>query len=201
MNFLKPIFKKGDTQYTNNFRGLAISSALAKLHSLIMLKRLTTYIKENKLISPNQGFMEGCRTSDHIFLLQTIIEKVVKKNRKKLFCAFVDFKKAYDTVDRMTLLQQLEKIGIKGIFYKNIAAMNEKVEYSIKLQKGYLDLISSKLGLKQGCPLSPLLFNIYIDDVKNIFDQNCEPIDFQGKQINHFLYADDLVLLSTTKTR
>ena len=138
------------------------------------------------------------RTSDHIFLLETIIEKVVRKNRKRLFCAFVDFKKAYDTVDRKILLQQLQSIGINGVFYKNIAAMYMKTEYSIKLQKGYLDPINSNLGLKQGCPLSPILFNVYIDDLKNIFDDSCEPIDLQGNQINHFLYADDLVLLSTS---
>ena len=121
LNFLKPIYKKGNTDNTHNFRGLAIASALAKLYSLIMLKRLTKYIKVNKYISPNQiGFMEGFRTSDHIFLLQTIIEKVVKKNRKRLFCAFVDFKKAYDTVDRKILLQQLQSIGINGVFYKNM---------------------------------------------------------------------------------
>ena len=76
--------------------------------------------------------------------------------------------------------------------------MYMKTEYSIKLQKGYLDPINSNLGLKQGCPLSPVLFNVYIDDLKNIFDDRCEPIDLQGNQINHFLYADDLVLLSTS---
>ena len=200
LNFLKPIYKKGDTQDPNNFRGLAIASALAKLYGLILLKRLNNYIHINKHISPNQiGFMEGCRTSDHIFLLQTIIEKVVKKNRKRLFCAFVDFKKAYDTVDRTILLRQLQNIGINGVLYKNIAAMYMKTEYSIKLEKGSLDPIKSNLGLKQGCPLSPILFNIYIDEVKNIFDDSCEPIDLQGKQINHFLYADDLVLLSSSR--
>ena len=65
LNYLKPIYKKGDTQDTNNFRGLAIASALAKLYSLIMLKRLTNYIQANKYISPNQiGFMEGFRCSN-----------------------------------------------------------------------------------------------------------------------------------------
>ena len=80
-NFLKPIYMKGDSTNTDNFRGLAIGAALAKLYSLILLNRLTEYIKKNNLISVNQiGFMT-C-TSDHIFLLQTIIEKVVKKIRK-----------------------------------------------------------------------------------------------------------------------
>ena len=73
-----------------------------------------------------------------------------------------------------------------------------KTQYSIKFQKGFLDPINSNLGLKQGCPLSPILFNIYIDDMKHIFDDSCEPVDLHEKQINHFLYADDLVLLSSS---
>ena len=77
--------------------------------------------------------------------------------------------------------------------------MYTKTEYSIKLQKGVLEPITSNLGLKQGCPLSPILFNIYLDDVKNIFDDSCDPIYIQENNINHFLYADDMVLLSSSK--
>ena len=66
-NFLKPIFKKGDFLDPDNYRGLAIGAAMTKLYSLILLGRLTEYIKKNDLISANQiGFMT-C-TSDHIFL-------------------------------------------------------------------------------------------------------------------------------------
>ena len=123
MNFLKPIYKKDDKNDPNNYRGLAIGSSFAKLYSMILLKRLNKYILANNYISPNQiGFKEGSRTSDHIFLLQTIIEKVVKKNRKRLYCVFVDFKKAYDLVDRKLLFQKLQTLGINGIFLKNIVA-------------------------------------------------------------------------------
>ena len=83
-NYLKPIHKKGDTDDPDNYRGVALGSTFAKLYSLILLKRLTGFIETYKLISPNQiGFMEGSRASDHVFLLQTLIEKVVKKHRGK----------------------------------------------------------------------------------------------------------------------
>ena len=140
--------------------------------------------------------MKGSRTSDHIFLLQTIVEKVVKKNKGKLYAAFIDFKKAYDTVDRNKLFGRLNDLGINGFFFHNITAMYAKTRYSIKLKNGFLDPIESNLGLKQGCPLSPMLFNLYIDDVENIFDDQCEPVYLQNEKIHHFLYADDLVLVS-----
>ena len=199
-NFLKPIYKKGSTGDPDNFRGLAIGSAFAKLFSFILLNRLTKFIDLKKLISPKQiGFMKGTRTSDHIFLLQTVIEKIVKKGKKKLFAVFIDFKKAYDTVDRNILIKRLKQIGINGIFLRNILAMYTKTNYCIKLKNGYTRPINSNLGLKQGCPLSPMLFNLYIDDMDNIFDDTCDPIDFQNEKLNHFLYADDLVILSLSQ--
>ena len=115
-----------------------------------------------------------------------------------MYTAFIDFKKAYDTVDRDRLFERLKLLGINGFFLRNITAMYENTRYSIKLMNGCLEPIDSNLGLKQGCPLSPMLFNLYIDDIGNIFDDKCEPIEFQNEQIHHFLYADDLVLLSHT---
>ena len=196
-NFLKPIFKKGEKDDPDNYRGLAIGSAFAKLFSQILLRRLTSFISEKGLLSPNQGgFQKNMSTADLIFLLQTIIEKVVKKGRRKLFAAFIDFKKAYDTVDRDLLLKRLNNLGVNGLFLQNISAMYETTKYAIKLSNGYLTPIDSNLGLKQGCPLSPMLFNLYIDDIAEIFDDSCNPIEIQGTKINHFLYADDLVILS-----
>ena len=200
VNFLKPIYKKGNTNDPGNYRGLAIGSAFGKLFSIILLNRLMKYINHNNLISPNQiGFMKGSGTADHIFLLQTIIEKVVKRGKKRLYAAFIDFKKAYDTVNRDLLLERLKSLGINGIFMHNIAAMYTKTEYSVKLKTGRSTNIQSNLGLKQGCPLSPMLFNLYIDDIEKVFDDSCCPIEFQNKNINHFLYADDLVLISESR--
>ena len=199
-NFLRPIYKKGSSKDPDNYRGLAIGSAFAKLYSFILLNRLTEFIDIKKLISPNQiGFMKHMGTQDHVFLLQTIVEKVVKKNKKKLYVVFIDFKKAYDTVNRNRLFDKLRKLGINGTYMKNIEAMYKRTEYCIKLKAGHTPPVLSNLGLKQGCPLSPMLFNLYIDDIKDIFDDRCEPITVQNTKISHFLYADDLVILSKSK--
>ena len=143
--------------------------------------------------------MKNSSTSDHIFLLQTIIEKVVKKDKKKLYTAFIDFKKAYDTVNREVLTKRLRTLGINGIFLQNIVAMYKITAYRVKLNSGFSRHINSNLGLKQGCPLSPMLFNLYIDDIGEVFDETCHPIELQNDPLNHFLYADDLVIISESK--
>ena len=145
--------------------------------------------------------MKRCRTSDHNFLLRTLIEKS-KKEHKKLFVAFIDFKKAYDTIDRSLLFNRLKQVGISGIFYRNIVEMYKNTKYSIKLKNGLVDPIDSNLGLRQGCPLSPMLFNLFIEDMGNIFTDpsGTDPVNLQGKPVNHFLYADDLVLVSESSS-
>ena len=69
-NYLRPIYKKDESGNPDNYRGIALGSAFAKLFSTILLNRLLKYIETHNLISPNQiGFMKGSRTTDHILLL------------------------------------------------------------------------------------------------------------------------------------
>ena len=67
------------------------------------------------------------------------------------------------------------------------------------MTRGHLQPITSKIGLKQGGVLSSLLFNLYIDDIKNIFDDTCDPIKILNSAISHLMYADDLILISTSE--
>ena len=113
--------------------------------------------------------------------------------------AFIDFRKAYDKVNRNLLLLKLQKRGIKGQFYKNIKAIYSNISYLIKVKGGYLNPIPSTCGLKQGGVLSPSLFNIFIDDIKDIFDDSCDPVNLFDVPLTHLLYADDLILMARSK--
>ena len=200
-NFLKSILKKGDTGDPNNYRGIAVGSIVGKLFNLIMLGRLEKRIQESNPISCNQiGFTKGHRTADHIFVMKTIVDKIVRVERKRLFVAFIDFRKAYDRINRDLLFLKLQKSGIRGTFYRNIKAMYNSILYRVKVKGGTLDPITSRLGLKQGGVLSPLLFNIFIDDMKGIFNESCDPVKLLERPLSHLLYADDLVLMSTSET-
>ena len=193
------LFKKGEIEDPDNYRGIAIGSALGKIFSLILLDRLESVIQISHPISPNQiGFKKGHRTSDHIYVSKTIVDKIVKNEKGKLFVAFIDFRKAYDRINRTLLFLKPQRLGIQGLFYNNIKALYKSVYYQIKVKGGYLEPIASKFGLKQGGVLSPLLFNLYVDDMKFIFDDKCDPVTLLMKPLSHLLYADDLLLLSTS---
>ena len=197
-NFLVSIPKKGDLWDLDNYRGIAIGSALAKLYCLILLNRLEERAAVRP-ISPNQiGFEKGHRTGDHVFVLTTVVNKFLKVEKKRLFVAFIDFRKAYDKINRNLLLLKLQKRGIKGKFYQNLKAIYSDISYVIKVKGGYLDPIPSTCGLKQGGVLSPSLFNIFIDDIKDLFDASCDPVDMFDVPLSHLLYADDLILMSTS---
>ena len=75
-----------------------------------------------------------------------------------------------------------------------------KSKLSIRLPSGTTHFFPSSTGLKQGCNLSPILFNLFINDIGDIFDQDqCQPHSILKLSLNHLLYADDLVLIPETK--
>ena len=70
------------------------------------------------------------------------------------------------------------------------------IKCCVKIGNGHIDPVESFLGLKQGCILSPILFNLFIDDIKEIFNRRYNPVLLFDTFMNHLLYADDLIMMS-----
>jgi hypothetical protein len=197
LNLLTPIHKKGDIHNPANYRGISVGSHLGKLFSAILNSRLWKFVEDHNLLPRAQiGFRKKFRTTDHVLALKTLIEKYASGAKKYLFGCFIDFKTAFDTISRRALIYKLLKAGVGGNFLNFIQDMYSNVSYSIKLNGVYSPSFNSNVGVKQGCVLSPLLFNLYIRDLPNIFDASCDPVNLLHSDLSCLMFADDLVILS-----
>ena len=97
------------------------------------------------------------------------------------------------------LFKKLEYMGIRGKILRILENMYSEVNYSIKLPYGLTDSVPSSIGLKQGCVLSPLLFNLYVNDLPFCFSRNHDPVAIDKYVTNGLMYAGDLVLMSASK--
>ena len=195
-----PIHKSGELNDPNNFRGITLNSCMSKLFTCVLNERLSLLCEDKGLIDYNQiGFRKGFRTSDHVFTLKTLIDKTLA-SKKKLYACFVDFKKAYDTVWRNGLFLKLLRVGISTGFVQLIKDIYSKLLSCVQVEGGVSNYFESLVGLKQGCNLSPLLFNLFVNDIIYYMDRANKDAPYLGnQQVSCLLYADDLVLLSDTK--
>ena len=133
-----------------------------------------------------------------MFILRNLFEKY-RDERKQLYISFIDFRKAFDSVWHTGLFIKLLKRGISGPYYKVLKSMYMKSSASVKVDGGLSQPFMVKRGVRQGDILSPLLFNIYINDIIEEFQQEeCDPPIIMNDKVGCLLYADDLMVLSTT---
>ena len=184
----------------SNYRGISISSCLGKLFTSVINNRITEFVYTNHLIKFNQiGFRKGYRTADHVFVMKTLIDNYLNKG-KKLYLCFVDFAKAYDSVWRKGLFYKLIGYGFSVKILKLLKSMYSNITTGVRLSNGITDLFQSKIGVRQGCNLSPMLFNLFINDIVASVGNGQNTLYLPGKlnniSINCLLYADDLVFIS-----
>ena len=187
-------------EYHNNYRGISLLSCLGKLFSAILNQRLMRYALDKNILKTEQlGFLPGNRTSDAHIILNTLI--YCHKNKNRIFSCFIDFKKAFDTIPRDILFEKLLDHGITGKFFNILKTFYTNDNCCVKVGDNITNVFEANQGVKQGCILSPLLFNIFLSDIVSLFnDQECDPLKIQNtKTIGSLVWADDLVILSETE--
>ena len=196
---LTPILKSGPKMDPSNYRGISILSCLGKLYTAILNKRLMKYAIEQGILKPEAlGFVAGNRTSDAHLIIHTLIQRYCHQENRKIFSCFVDFSKAFDTIPRDLRFEKLLGYGITGKFLNNIKSMYTNDNCCVKVGNKLTESFLANQGVKQGCILSPLLFNIFIADIVERFEtENCRPIKIdESRNLSCLLWADDIILLS-----
>ena len=197
-SILTPLHKTGELSDPNNFRGVAVSSCLGKLFNKILNTRLESKCVNEGLINDCQGSSKkGSRTANHLSIIRFLINKYVNASGKKLFACFFDICKAYDTVPRNLLFYTLfEDYTIKGNFLKILQQMYSENNIYIKLSDGCCDPFVSTIGVLQGETNSPLIFNLFVNKISEVFDDSCDPVLINDTKQSCLLWSDDLFVVS-----
>lgn len=192
-----PIFKKGDVNSTDNYRGISLMSNLGKIFTGILNSRLLKWSEENCIISDAQfGFKPGYGTTDCIFVLNHIINKTLSL-KKKLYCCFIDYQKAFDKIEHANLWQKLTQSGITGKLLNIVKNMYQQIKSRIRFNNTISEIFEYKKGVIQGESLSPLLFSLYINDLEShLMNNGCSSVEIEDINLFLFMYADDTVLLA-----
>ena len=173
--------------------------AVAKIFTKILGKRIRRWACHYLIMTPFlTGFREGFSTMDNVFILDTLITKYCAKKRGRLYASFIDFRKAFDSIDRNVLWPKLARIGISHQMLRVLVAMYEDARFVVKMSTNNLSpSIALTKGVRQGCPLSPTLFTFFVNDFPDILmTEDLLFPSLSGRLIPCLLYADDLVLLS-----
>ncbi len=199
---IKMIFKKGNQEDPQNYRPIALENCSFKLLTNILSQRLNNWaLAKNAIPDYQNGFRPGRGCIDNIFILNALIETTFnRKNQKELFAVFVDLKGAYDSINHGKLWSHLESIKVSTNFLLLLKKIYEKSKVRIVTDEGVTDWVSVVIGLLQGDPLSPPLFNMFTNDIEDFFRRKGHRgIKIaENKDVFIIAYADDIVILSNS---
>ena len=200
-----------------DFRGIAVGALLAKLYAAGLEQLVSDHAEAAGVHAEGQFGFRRCRSTEQAVLaLRTVIDSQRQQERltrsadgsssssSQLWACFVDFKQAYDRIPREQLWEQLEQLGYGGEWLRAVRAIYASVPMSVSAPGLEGRTIDSTQGLKQGCPLSPTLFSLYIADFEQrILEaaQRGEQLDLPalaGQAVPPLMYADDMALLATS---
>jgi hypothetical protein len=191
------LFKSGDPKSISNYRPIALLNTFYKLFTNILNQHLLKQCLQKNLFSKSQlGFMPGRSTIENVSLLCSIIE-INAKHKSHLYIAFCDFMKAFDSISHKVLEVALKDLNACPDLIDLIKNIYSDSTCHVATPFGNTDSFKTSFGVKQGDPLSPLLFNLVINRL--LLDLEKENgFQFQGMKLSVLSYADDIAILASS---
>ena len=157
------LFKSGARADTANYRGISLINVPCKCFTLLLQARISGLL-EPRLLPTQFGFRPRVGCPEAIFLLRQM-QAVAVRDRRPLYMAYIDLKRAFDTVDRTALWRMLALHGVHPTLIALVQDLYADNQVTVRIGESRAEPIRPTLGVRQGCPLSPLLFNVFIDAV------------------------------------
>ena len=155
-----PIYKKGNRDQTDKHRGISLIGVISKCFTSLLNKRLYTWLKEKcSTVKHQAGFRKNYSTTDQICNLYVVVQKCLGKKGQKLYAAFVDFKKAFDSVHHDTLLEVVYNESVERNIFRALKSMYNLLLSYVRINNGCDGFFQYTIGVRQGCVMSPTLFS------------------------------------------
>ena len=186
---VKSAFKKGSSKVHKNYRPLSLLTIPSKISENIICQQVDTHMKDHKPSSNNQwGFKQSVST-ETILLYLTETWKMALDNGSVVGALFIDFEKAFDTIEHQTLGMKLQAVGISGNCYSLLMNYLTDRQQYVDNEGAVSNLCPVEYGVPQGSLLGPRLFSIYVNDMP------------EASKIGEIhLYADDTTAFVISKT-
>lgn len=192
-----PVFKKGDKTICSNYRGIALLDAAYKIFATCLRNKIGK-LTEELLGEYQAGFRGNKSTTDQVYVLKHLIANSYEHNLD-LHMLFIDFKQAYDTISKRDMLKILRELGIPDKLIRLINMTHEDTSCKVLVDGRISENFKVVRGLRQGDPISPLLFNLVLEGIiRRSGLSRTGTIYRQRHQI--LAYADDIVLVTRSKT-
>lgn len=187
--------KKGDHTKCENWRAITLLNVTSKVMTKIMLERMKGEI--DRILRPNQaGFRGNKACTDHISTLRIILEQTLEW-QNKIYINFIDFKQAFDRVDRERMWDILRRYGLPSKYIRVIKIFYENYTAQIMHNGQLTEPINIDSGVRQGCILSPTIFLILVDWIMKKTTRNKTGIRWNAfSQLEDLEFADDVCLIS-----
>ena len=194
---IKSIFitlpKKPKATECGDYRLISLMPHITKIFLRVILNRIKSCI--NIEVGEEQFyFRAGSGTREGIFSLNILAQKHLEVN-KELYICFIDYAKAFDRVKHSELIECLNSVGIDGKDSRIISHLYWHQKAAIRVEEDLSEYTSIQRGVRQGCILSPLLFNLHTELIFRNFDE-LKGVCIGGRNVNNLRYADDTALLS-----
>ena len=189
-----PLPKKGNTRLCQNHRTISLISHTSKIMLRVILNRLKTQAEEH-LAEEQAGFRAGRSTVEQIFNCRIMMEKHLQ-HQKDLVHNFIDFKKAFDRVWHDGLWHVMRGFGIEEGLVQVIQALYNTTNSAVLLNSDIGNYFKTTVGVRQGCLLSPVLFNLFLENImrETLQDFN-STVSIGGRTISNLRFADDIDLM------
>jgi len=202
-----PLYKgKGNKKECANYRGISLLSIPGKLFGRVIIERVIQQT-ESQLEDEQGGFRRGRGCIDQVFGLKEMCEKYLG-NGRDLYVAFMDLEKAYDKIDRKAMWQVLQVYGVGGKLLRAVKGFYKESKACVRVSREEGEYFPVKVGLRQGCVMSPWLFNIFMDGVvrevkARVREQGARMV-YGGErkwEVSQLLFADDTALVADSKEK